>query len=111
MISGLLGLTGLINANAASQTIASVQQNFIAPPDDARVMMRWWWFGPAVTHPELEREILAMKTGGIGGFEIQPVYPMALDDTSKNIRNLPYLSDEFLNAVRFASKKKRMKMV
>ncbi len=36
--------------------------------------MRWWWFGPAVTKPELEREMRLMKEGGIGGFEVQPVY-------------------------------------
>jgi hypothetical protein len=35
-------------------------------------MMRWWWFGPAVTRAELEREMRAMKDGGIGGFEKQP---------------------------------------
>ena len=34
-------------------------------------MMRWWWFGPAVTEPELEREMRLMKEGGIGGFEVQ----------------------------------------
>jgi len=39
-------------------------------------MMRWWWFGPAVTKPELEREMRLMKEGGIGGFEVQPVYPL-----------------------------------
>jgi len=86
-----------------AEKIAVVQQYFLAPPDDARPMMRWWWFGPAVTKPELEREILAMKAGGIGGFEIQPVYPMALDDRAKGFRNLPYLSDDFIDAVRFAS--------
>ena len=86
------------------EKIGQVHQEFAAPPDDARIMMRWWWFGPAVTKPELRREILAMKAGGIGGFEIQPVYPLALDDAQKNFRNLPYLSDEFLDAVSFASK-------
>jgi len=86
-----------------AEKIAEVQQYFLNPPDDARPMMRWWWFGPAVTKPELEREILAMKAGGIGGFEIQPVYPMALDDKAKGFRNLPYLSDDFIDAVRFAS--------
>jgi hypothetical protein len=91
----------------AAPSIAAVQQGFLAPPDDARIMMRWWWFGPAVTKPELEREILAMKAGGIGGFEIQPVYPMALDDASKDFRNLPYLSDDFLDAVSFAAKTAR----
>ena len=43
-------------------------------------MMRWWWFGPAVTKTGLEREMRLMKEGGIGGFEVQPVYPLALDD-------------------------------
>ena len=33
----------------------------------ARMMVRWWWFGPSVTKPELEREMRAMKQGGIGG--------------------------------------------
>ena len=58
-------------------------------------MMRWWWFGPAVTKPELEREMRAMKQGGIGGFEVQPVYPLALDDPEHGFRNLPYLSPSF----------------
>ena len=88
---------------SGAQTIAEVQQSFVVPPDDARPMMRWWWFGPAVVKPELEREILAMKAGGIGGFEIQPVYPLALDEKASGFRNLPYLSDEFLDAVKFAS--------
>jgi hypothetical protein len=70
-------------------------------------MMRWWWFGPAVTKPELERELRVMKAAGIGGVEIQPVYPLELDDPEKNFRNLPYLSDGFLEAVRFTSQTAR----
>ena len=66
-------------------------------------MMRWWWFGPAVTKPELGREIEQMKAGGFGGFEIQPVYALALDDPKSGFRNLPYLSDEFLDDVRYAN--------
>ncbi len=69
--------------------------------------MRWWWFGPAVTRPELEREMRLMKEGGIGGFEVQPVYPLALDDPARGFRNLPFLSDEFLDALRFTSGKAR----
>src|SRR5689334_15199879 len=69
-------------------------------------MMRWWWFGPAVSKPELEREMRTMKEGGIGGFEVQPVYPLALDN-QKNIKTLPYLSDEFLDALRLTSAKSR----
>lgn len=97
---------------AASQTTApanveQVRSAFQAPPDEARAMMRWWWFGPAVSKPELEREITAMKAGGFGGFEIQPVYPLSLDDPNTGLRNLTYLSDEFIDAVRFAAQKGR----
>src|SRR5687767_2117956 len=58
-----------------AQSVEQVRAGFATPPDDARPMMRWWWFGPAVSEPELKREIAAMKAGGYGGFEIQPVYP------------------------------------
>ena len=70
-------------------------------------MMRWWWFGSAVEKTELERELRAMKQGGIGGVEVQPVYPVALDDPEHGFRNLPYLSDEFIDALRFAAQKAR----
>ncbi len=83
--------------------IEDVAPHFAQPPDDARIMMRWWWFGPAVIKPELQREILAMKAAGIGGFEIQPVYPQAVDDASTGFRNLPYLSTDFLDALSFVN--------
>ncbi len=85
----------------------SLWESFLTPPADARIMMRWWWFGPAATRQELEREMLKMREGGIGGFEIQPVYPLALDDPATPIRNLPYLSDEFIDVLRFANLKGR----
>ncbi|WP_157995473.1 hypothetical protein [Peristeroidobacter soli] len=46
-------------------------------------MMRWWWFGPAVTPVELDREIAAMKAGGFGGFEVQPVRLVQATDSVK----------------------------
>ena len=48
-----------------------------------------------------------MKQGGIGGFEVQAVYPLSPDDPAKGIKNLPYLSDEFIDALRFVSTKSR----
>jgi len=98
----LLGLTALVRAG-----IADLRQPFRVPPGEAKIMMRWWWFGPAVTHRGLEREMRTMKEGGIGGFEVQPVYPLALDDPAKGIRNLPYLQTEFLDAVRFTAQRAR----
>jgi hypothetical protein len=94
-------------AFAQANKIDDLQRGFQHPPDDARIMMRWWWFGPAVTKPELEREMRLMKEGGIGGFEVQAVYPLVLDDSAAGIKTLPFLSDEFLDALKFTSQKAR----
>src|SRR5215467_11390172 len=99
-------LTGALTL-AQPSTLVELKRSFENPPGDARIMMRWWWFGPAVTKPELEREMRLMKEGGIGGFEVQPVYPLALDGVRPGFRNLPYLSDAFLDALRFTSEKAR----
>jgi hypothetical protein len=87
--------------------IDDLQAAFTKPPADSRIMMRWWWFGPAVTKAELEREMLLMKEGGIGGFEVQPVYPLVLDDPAQGIKTLPFLSEEFIDALRFTAAKAR----
>ena len=103
-IAVVLLVVGLLNsANAAG--IDQLRREFEQPPEDARIMMRWWWFGPSVTKAELERELRMMKEGGIGGVEIQPVYPLLPDDPVNGIKNLPYLSDEFLDMLKFASQK------
>ena len=83
----------------------TLQSSFLNPPDDSRIMVRWWWFGPAVNKAEIEREMRLMKEGGIGGFEVQPVYPLVLDDESRGIKTLPFLSDDFLDALRFTADK------
>jgi hypothetical protein len=90
---------------AAAQTdpLAAMRTGFAAPPGDARPMMRWWWFGPAVEKTELARELRTMKEGGIGGAEVQPVYALELDDPQKGFRNLPYMSKDFLDMVGFAA--------
>ena len=92
---------------ASPATIADLRRAFEQPPADARIMVRWWWFGPAVNTAELERELRTMKEGGIGGVEVQPVYPLELDNPEQGIRNLPYLSDGFLDALRFTGEKTR----
>ena len=40
-------------------------------------MMRWWWFGPSVSGPELDRELTAMADAGLGGVEVAYVYPLS----------------------------------
>src|SRR6185369_16614035 len=85
--------------------VNDLRSTFAHPPDDSRIMMRWWWFGPAVTKAEIERELRVMKEGGIGGVEVQPVYPLLPDDPKNGIKNIPYLSDEFLEMLRFTAAK------
>jgi hypothetical protein len=95
----VLVLAAILLRAAPPDTLANLRASFERPPDDARIMMRWWWFGPAVVKPELEREMRTMKSGGIGGFEVQPTYPLETD------HNFPYLSAEFLSDLRFVSDK------
>jgi hypothetical protein len=105
----VFGAAAMLRATqpAPSSPLAALARAFQAPPDDARIMMRWWWFGPAVTPAGIERELRTMKDGGIGGVEIQPVYPLALDDATAGITTHPFLSDAFLDDVRFAAQTAR----
>jgi hypothetical protein len=105
--AALAGTLILATGHAAPGELDRLRQGFLNPPDDARVMMRWWWFGSAVVKPELEREMRVMKAGGLGGFEIQPVYPVELDDPQTGFVNLPYLSAGYLDALKFTADKAR----
>ncbi|MCM3900301.1 MAG: hypothetical protein ND866_01190 [Pyrinomonadaceae bacterium] len=93
--------------SVTASPIDDLQAAFAQPPDDSRIMMRWWWFGPTVEKAQIEREMRLMKEGGIGGFEVQPVYPLVLEEAGGNRRILPFLSDEFIDALRFTAAKAR----
>ncbi len=107
--AAMSGLTSLwcMAQNAPSQpnTTEALASSFVQPPDDARPMVRWWWFGPAVTKPQLEREMNYMKQGGFGGFEVEPIYPLALDGERPGLKNLPIGSPEFYDALKFTAAK------
>ncbi len=102
LLSGLAGSSPHASDGAAMADASVVRRTFDAPPEDARVMMRWWWFGPAVTPEGLDRDLRAMHDAGLGGVEVQPVYPLALDDDRTGTRTLSYLSPEFLAVLRHA---------
>jgi len=101
----ILAVAGGPAAPVGTADIDQLQKGFVQPPDDARIIMRWWWFGPAVTKPQLEREMRLMKAGGIGGFEVQPTYPLALDNEVPGLVNLKFLSPEFLDGLGFTAAK------
>src|SRR3984885_4070893 len=95
------------SAAQRNEELARLEKSFANPPDDCRIMVRWWWFGPAVEKPELQRELEQMKAEGIGGVEIATLYPLALDDPQTGFHNQPFLSDEHLDAIRFAAAEAR----
>jgi hypothetical protein len=91
----------------ADPRLVQLTRSFATPPDDCRIMMRWWWFGPAVTKPEIKRELEQMKAAGIGGVEIATLYPLDLDNAETGFRNLRFLSDEHIEDLKFAAEEAR----
>jgi len=57
-----------------SPTAAQLESQFANPPMEYRPLTRYWWFGGAVTRPELARELTGMKDQGLAGVEIQSLY-------------------------------------
>lgn len=78
--------------------------SFADPPRSYDMGVYWWWFGPAVTKPEVTRELEVMRAAHISNVLIFPIYPISLDDPSKGIRNLKYLSPEFLDVLGHAAR-------
>ncbi|MGN6371257.1 MAG: glycosyl hydrolase [Phycisphaerae bacterium] len=89
-------------STSALADINQLQHDFLSPPDNARPMVRWWWFGPAVTEQGIDRELAAMKAGGFGGVEVQPTYPLTTGDNPKILK---FMSPEFLHMLGYASAK------
>ncbi len=89
-------------AQTGAPSIASLRAGFANPPNEARPMVRWWWFGTAVVKPEILRELQQMKADGIQGAELAFEYPQVLDDPAKGLKNLPFLSPEMLDDVAYA---------
>jgi len=104
----LLTFSLLISPGIAQEAnLATLRESFANPPDDCRIMMRWWWFGPAVRKPELRRELEQMKAMDIGGVEIATLYPLALDDPASGFHNQEFLSDEHIDLLRYAAAQAR----
>ena len=96
------------NPSALShEDVSTLHHSFAHPPDDCRIMMRWWWFGPSATKPELKRELEQMKEAGIGGVEIATLYPLALDDPGTGFHNYPFVSAEHIENLRYAAEMAR----
>ena len=100
-------LAPVLIAQTPSPSIETLRKDFANPPNEARPMVRWWWFGAAVVKPEILRELQQMKADGIQGAELAFVYPEVLDDPAKGLKNLAFLSPEMLDDVNYAQSEGR----
>src|SRR3712207_6348153 len=88
------------SARTPPMTLEALRAGFADPPRDTAPMMRWWWFGPSVTRPDLDRQLTAMAAAGLGGVEVAFVYPLAPATTT-------FGSAELLGDLRFAADRAR----
>jgi hypothetical protein len=110
-----LAASGLGRVAAAARTAPAgvaaeggrLRELFRDPPLGARPKTRWWWFGGAVTPEEVTRELTFMRDAGLGGAEIQPLYPLSPDDEARGIRNLSYFTEAFFDVLRHAVREAR----
>lgn len=89
------------------QDFNMLKELFVNPPSSARPMTRWWWFGGAATPEEISRELELMRDAGLRGVELQPVYPLEVDDAQRGIHNVPYFSNEWFDLIRHTARETR----
>ncbi len=82
---------------SATLIASEIDRRFADPPPEARMAAYLWSFGPAWTRAEVDRHVDLLRRAGIGRILIYPLYPYEVDDPARGIRNLPYLSAEFLD--------------
>jgi hypothetical protein len=72
------------------------------PPD--KPMLRWWWFGNAVTRTEIDRQLGEMQKAGFGGVELQFVYSTK-DSSIQDHPDMPWLGKEWWGNLGYTFKK------
>jgi hypothetical protein len=91
----------------ASSIADRLKEFFLNPPQASKPMTRWWWFGGAVTPEEITRELTMMRDAGLRGIELQPLYPVAVDDPARGIRHIRYFSPEWFDLLRHTVRETR----
>jgi hypothetical protein len=84
-----------------SSLLPQVSAELDEPSADARPMVRWWWFGGAVTEAGIDDQLAAIADSGLGGVELGYVYPL---DPSPQI---DFGSPEFLHLIGYAARRAR----
>ena len=73
-----------------------------SPAPESRGLTRWWWYGCAVKKDEIVKQLDEMAANGIGGVEIQMMYPLVADD--KERENIAYFSPKYFEILEFTAK-------
>lgn len=81
----------------------NVREQLQFPRKETKGRTRWWWYGCAVDRDELVRELDEIEKAGMGGVELQILYPLEADDEEKGVKNYDYMSPEYLDLIRFAA--------
>ena len=63
-----------------------------------RPWTRWWWHGSAVDRAGLTAELESLRSAGIGGVEITPIYGVV----GRESRDVPYLSESWMRLLAHA---------
>ena len=100
----LLGLS-LACSGFEARADEPLAARFKAPPAEAGMTIYWVWFGSAITEEMIDRDLANMKAAGISGTVLLPVYPMSLDDPATGVKNLRFLSPEYLAMLGHAAKR------
>jgi hypothetical protein len=103
----LVWVLGGVTSDSALAAGGSLAERFRRPSEAGKMTVYWIWLGPAVDQQTVERDLQNMQQAGIGGGVLLPVYPIALDNPERGIRNLAYLSPEFLQVLRYAARRSR----
>lgn len=92
---------------ALAASAQPLSTRFADPPFDAGMKTYWIWFGAAVTREGLDRDLANMQRSHVSGTVLLPVYPLSDDDPARGIRNLPFLSREYLAVLGGAARRAR----
>src|SRR5437016_364304 len=98
--SATLALRALTPADELLAAGELAERDFREIPNEYRLRMHWYVFGPAWTAEECRREMELMARANLGGVLLFPTYPIAVDDQAKNIHNQNFLSEEYFTVLR-----------
>lgn len=73
-----------------------------SPKPGARGLTRWWWYGAAVKKEEIVEQLDEMASNGIGGVEIQMLYPLSMETDDRKC--IAYFSPEYFDILEFTKR-------